>query len=152
MNASISDEMKTMSEKCVNFTRDLHKIHINFEEESLEIVDKILDHYCRSRPKGIGKLFKRGPSPELVNHMSVLFGGYIGEVIRRNCGGQWTVDTETIPDQEIIAFEVHGTKMLPAQEVFKRLCEGEGERVSVWYSNLMKKIEQDENNNPKALP
>jgi len=152
MTGSISDEMKSMAEQCVKFTRDLLKIHINFEEESLEAIDKILDHYYKNRPKGIGKLFRRGPSPELVNHMSLLFGGYIGEVIRRNCGGQWKVDTETIPDQEIITFEVYGTKMLPAQEVFKRLRNGEGERASVWYANLMKKIKQEATNNPKALP
>ena len=143
MTDSISDEMKTMAEKCVKFTRDLLNIHINFEEESLEAVDKILDHYYKDRSKGIGKLFKRGPSPELVNHMSMLFGSYIGEVIRRKCGGQWKVDTEMIPDQEIIVLEVHGIKMLPTKEVFKRLCDGEGDRVSVRYTNLIQKIKQE---------
>ena len=152
MTGSISDEMKTMAEKCVKFTRDLLNIHINFEEESLEAVDKILDHYYKDRPKGIGKLFKRGPSPEVVNHMCMLFGGYIGEVIRRKCGGQWKVDTEMIPDQEIIALEVHGIKMVPTQVVFKRLCDGDGERVYVCYTNLMQKIKQGANNNPRALP
>jgi len=148
MTDSISDEMKTMAEKCVKFTNDLLRIKLNFEEESLEAVDKILDHYYKDRPKGIGKLFRRGPSTELVNHMSMLFGGYAGEVIRRNCGGQWKVDKEMIPDQEIIALEVHGIKMLPTQEVFKRLCDGEGESVSVCYANLMAKIKQEANNNP----
>ena len=147
-----SEWQKTMAEKCVTFTRDLHNIHINFEEESLEAVDKILDHYYRERPKGIGKLFRRGPSQELVNHMSMLFGGYIGEIIRRKCGGQWKVDTEVIPDQEIIALEVDGIRMLPTQKVFKRLCDGEGQRVSVCYANLMQKIKQEVNNNTKALP
>ena len=148
MTGSISDEMKTMAERCVKFTSDLLKIKLNFEEESLEAVDKILDHYYKNRPKGIGKLFRRGPSPELVNHMSMLFGGYAGEVIRRNCGGQWKVDTEMIPDQEIIVLEVHGIKMLPTQEVFKCLCDGEGESVYVCYTKLMKKINQGANNYP----
>ena len=152
MTRSISDEMKTMAENCVKFTRDLLNIHINFEEESLEAVDKILDHYYKDRPKGIGKLFKRGPSPELVNHMSMLFGGYVGEVIRRNCGGQWKLDTEIIPDQEIIALEVHGVKMLPTKEVFKRLCDGEGERVYVCYTKLTQKIKQEANKNPQEVP
>lgn len=152
MTGSISDEMKSMAEKCVKFTSDLLNIHINFEEESLEAVDKILDHYYKDRPKGIGKLFKRGPSPEVVNHMSMLFGGYAGEVIRRKCGGQWKVDTEMIPDQETIVLEVHGIKMLPTKKVFKRLCDGNGERVYVCYANLMQKIKQEANNNSKALP
>ena len=152
MTDSISDKMKTMAEKCVEFTRDVLNIHINFEEESLEAVDKILDHYYKNRPKGIGKLFRRGPSPELVNHMSMLFGGYTGEVIRRKCGGQWKVDKEIIPDQETIVLEVHGIKMSPTKEVFKRLCNGDGERVYASYKNLMEEIKQEANNNPRALP
>lgn len=146
MTDSISDEMKTMAEKCVEFTRDLLNIHINFEEESLEAVDKILDHYYREKPKGIVKLFRRGPSPEVINHMSMLFGGYVGEVIRRKCGGQWKVDAEIIPDQETIVLEVHGIKILPTKEAFKRLCDGDGERAYACYTNLQQKIEQETDN------
>lgn len=147
MTGLISDKMKTMAERCVNFTKDLHDIHINFEEESLETVDKILDYYYANRPKGIRKLFRRNPSPEVVNNMSMLFGAYIGEVIRRGCGGQWRIDTEINPGQEAIALEVDGIKIFPTKKAFKRLYDGDGERAYGCYMSLKQKIEQEVENN-----
>jgi hypothetical protein len=56
---------------------------------SLEIVDEILERFRYDLPKGVLKWLGAGPSQEDVGIVCEMYGGYVGEIIRREIGGEW---------------------------------------------------------------
>ncbi len=67
-------------------------------------------------------------SPEEQSHFVILWGVYIGEVLRRHCGGQWVVSGETV------ALQAAGLTLYPLAKVQQRLTEGPVENLVSYYS------------------
>jgi hypothetical protein len=56
---------------------------------SLQAVDEILEQFRRDLPKGPLKWIGAGPSREEIGIVCEMYGGYVGEIIRREIGGEW---------------------------------------------------------------
>jgi len=69
-------------------------------------------------PKGIKKLFSKGPSEELIVQMSKVWGGYVGEVFRKNLGGEWEMSKSF---DNAIALRINSTEFFPPAKVNKGL-------------------------------
>ena len=79
-------------------------VHLDFSSASMEKVEGILASMFDARPKGFfARLFKRGPSPKVIYQFAQMYGGYVGEVLRRKAGGEWFLDSETAPGNQMIA-------------------------------------------------
>ena len=61
---------------------------------SLEIVDEILGRFHRDLPTGMLKWLGAGPSNEDVGAVCEMYGGYVGETIRREIGGEWQLPAD----------------------------------------------------------
>lgn len=65
--------------------------------------------------------------------IAMLFGSYLGEVMRRTCGGEWVAVDD--PSGESVALLVGGMHLFPHQKALHRLQElddGEGDQNNVW--------------------
>jgi hypothetical protein len=104
----------------------------NFSPESLWEVDLFFDdHSEHGAPKPKGLL------AEKLGQRLFALGGYVGETIRRNLGGDWQAD-DADPQGEInISLKLaDGTLIWPVQRVMKRLKNGPEEGIAVYGSAL----------------
>lgn len=62
---TVADMMRAYAEDALDLAKQLN-YELDFSEESLSSLDKILDQYHNGIPKGIKKYFSKGPSEEQI--------------------------------------------------------------------------------------
>lgn len=114
----------------VDHARNAFERDLDYSHKSVEAVEAILDMIYRSRSKGLfARLFRRGPSYEVLWTFSKMYGGYVGEVLRRAGGGQWYIDEHTMPGQKTLGLRKGGHLLWPPSKVEKRLTNGPEDNV-----------------------
>lgn len=109
--------------------KDLFNIELDFSVESIAPLEGIIDS------------FPRGDEPtilEKLNEPLVAIGCYVGEVIRRNFGGEWQ-DTSSVNGFPI-GLKLGSTYLNPIDKVIRRYKEGSEHNLTdyVRVSLLMK--------------
>jgi hypothetical protein len=125
MDDALARMMEAYAEDAVDHARQRFHLTLDYSDESVNLVEGLLDKLHREFPRGIKRLFKRPPSQEVIATIAKMYRGYVGEVVRRNHGGEWRVQSN-VPgvDGPVIAFRVRGgTWFLPAK-VYKRVLNG----------------------------
>lgn len=69
-----------------------------------------------------------------------MYGGYLGEVIRRARGGEWVIDTEVAPGQQVLSLRKGDNRMFPANKVQKRLLNGSEDNVWFYFQVAMTEL------------
>jgi len=72
--------------------------------------------------------------------MCKLWGGYLGEVVRRRWGGEWAIETYPGEDFATLTLNVHGSKLFPSIKVYRRLTEGAVDNIWDFYQAISKKL------------
>ena len=94
---------------------------LDFTSESIDRLDEIL--------------VLVGESPELDLEFEVrLWGGYLGEVVRRRYEGGWEMTQYPGGLASVPAVEVRGSRLFPLTKVFRRLTEGDEEDLRSFYN------------------
>lgn len=108
-------------------------INLDWSDASIENVEKALAKmhasYVVTWPK---------PTPEQVMSFAKGFGSYVGEVYRRNHGGEWgivSLNGEKFPGLRTKA----GTNFWPWGRVANRITDGDENNVFDYYQVLLKK-------------
>src|SRR5215467_2076495 len=92
---TVADMMEAYALDAVDHARSAKGVELDFSIESVRHVESILEMMYDSKPKGfLSKLFSQGPSQQKIDTFSKMYGAYIGEVLRRCSGGEWTLDYE----------------------------------------------------------
>jgi hypothetical protein len=131
----LSEQMRALAENAVTLARNQHQTSLDFSEDSLQLVEDILSKLSRDIPKTLfGRLLKRGPTQNQIEAICQLMGAYIGEVIRRKWDGTWRMDSTF--GTPLPALSVLGGDIYPANKVWKRLVDGEGDNVWAYYQML----------------
>jgi hypothetical protein len=139
----LSAEMLSAANSAVEHARKYWSTELDFSPRSVEDVELILARMHESIPRRIyEKLYKRGPTPEQMATLSLAYGAYLGEVIRREFGGTW--NKEEVNGEPTIAL-VFDTKNMafPVAKVWKRLHNGEEDNIWTFYELLCKKLKGD---------
>jgi hypothetical protein len=140
--ATITDAMQAYAQDAVDLASQQFQTNLDFSESSLEQVEEILARLHNSLPKGtFGKLFKRGPSQDQIWQMAKVWGGYIGEVIRRRWGGEWATETASHPGI-VITLRVLGMEIFPPAKAYKRLTNGPEDSIGHYYQVLKRDFER----------
>lgn len=129
---TVTDMMRAYAEDAIDFANQLN-IELDFSEESLNKLDLILQQFHDGIPKGLKKLFKKGPSEEQIAQMSKMWGGYLGETIIRMFGGEWIM-SKTF--ENAIAIQVQGTEIYPPAKTYKRIVNGQEDNIVNYYKVL----------------
>jgi hypothetical protein len=130
-NYTVQDMMVAYSEDALDLANQMG-FSLDYSEESVKLLDEILEKYHQGLPKakGILKLFSRGPSEKDIIQMSKIWGGYLGEVIRRNIGGEWGMSENF---HNAISLTINSTELYPPAKVTKRILNGTEDSVYAYY-------------------
>jgi hypothetical protein len=72
---------------------------------------------------------------DMIFAFSDMWGGYLGEVIRRKWGGQWLIPNDG-PFKDQISLSVRGETISPPMQVFKRVTNGEEANLPSYLAGL----------------
>ena len=141
-NEDLANQMKTLAESAVTLARNQHQANLNYSEESLKLVEHILFKLSEDVPKSwLGRLLCRSPSRNQIESICQIMGAYIGEVVRRKFNGTWHMDSTF--GKALPALSVLGGNIYPTNKVYKRLIDGEGDNVWLYYQMLKHMDEHD---------
>jgi hypothetical protein len=70
-----------------------------------------------------------------------VWGCYLGEVVRRIFGGEWSVETYPGKQFATLTLTVKGSKLFPSMKVHRRLTEGEQENVWTFFKMVKARLE-----------
>ena len=112
-----------------------HEFHaqLDFSENSLMEVETILDRLAREMPAS-------KPSSDDVSELCKVWGSYLGEVVRRRFGGDWSIETYPGKQFATLTLTVDGNKLFPSMKIHRRLTEGEGDNVWSFYKMVKTKL------------
>ncbi len=135
---TVADMMAAYAQDAVDHAKASSGITLDYSPESVRGVEAVLDKLYLAMPRGLlGRLFGKGPSSETIVNVSKMYGGYIGEVVRRAAGGEWVFDTEVVPGQNTICLRKGESRVFPPGKVHKRLTNGSEDNVWFYYQVLM---------------
>jgi len=107
---------------------------LDYGENSLMELESILSALSRDMPAS-------KPADEDVREICKVWGSYLGEVVRRRFGGEWSIETYPGKQFATLTLTVNGNKLFPSIKVHRRLSEGEGENVWMFYRMVKAKLE-----------
>jgi hypothetical protein len=129
----IGTMMLAFADEAVKMGRESFEMDLDFSEGSLQKVEQILSHLANEMPESAGET--------AVDEMSKVWGGYLGEVVRRRWGGEWTIDYYPGGQYLIITLNVAGSKLFPSMKVNRRLTEGPQENIWDFYKTVKARLE-----------
>jgi len=131
--------MQEYSGVAVNVAWKEFGVRLDYSEATLSDVDMVMENRTRG-----GLFYHNSTSADVLDEvwrMSLVWGGYVGEVIRLNLGGTWHArpnQTGTIRPMMRVA-TLEGS---PVEKVYKRLTESEANSISNYYWGLKRILEQ----------
>ncbi len=123
----------------VTLAREHFGEELNFTEGSIEAVERCLTRLYDAMPRSFfKKLFRPKWNQERIDRLTMLFGGYIGEVFRRHHGGVWAIEEPPGAGGAVIAIrDARGGIFFPPAKVLKRLTNGPEDDVWYYYRILV---------------
>ncbi len=126
----LSQVMQSYAEQAVAAAREL-EIQLDYSEESLKQVENILER-MQDPVRGSGAS-SAAPSDSETEDLCKVWGGYLGEVVRRHWGGEWVLETYPGGNVLTVALNVPGGMVFPSMKIYRRLSQGAGESVWTFY-------------------
>ncbi|MBV8205704.1 MAG: hypothetical protein JO041_02850 [Acidobacteria bacterium] len=139
---TLDNMMEEYAERAIELARDFGVL-LDYSEPSLEGLERILaqlssEHraFLASHPAAQAA----AQVDEQMVMMCKLWGGYLGEVVRRKWGGGWAMETYPGAEFATLTLNVRGAKLFPSIKIYRRLTEGDGENVWNFYQNVRCKL------------
>jgi hypothetical protein len=154
MNESIEIAalMKQLAEDTVAWVRDSYEANLDYSEESIEIVERLLEELHNELPRSeSGELLADESTTDTIDAICNMVGGYLGETIRRLHGGEWTINN-LAAEQPMVSLQVQNISLFPTAKVYKRLAYGAGDNIPFFYSalkNQLQRLGDDEEQQPE---
>lgn len=125
---SVPEMAKAYAESAVKTARDSHVV-LDYSEESLKQLESILERLAE------------GPQPAGLEEACKMWGSYLGEVVRRRFGGEWTIETYPGKPFATLTLTVSGNKLFPTMKVHRRLTQGRDDNVWSFYTMVKTRLE-----------
>ena len=125
---TIGQIMQGHADDAVNYARVRFARPLDFTVASLDEVDRMLAVMYFDVPRTwwqrvVARVRGHRRSDEELWTQAKMWGGYVGEVLRRQWGGSWHSSLQ--PDGSVrISLEVGGTRCSPSDEIRRRLADG----------------------------
>jgi len=69
-----------------------------------------------------------------------LWGGYLGEVLRRRYSGTWEMTQYPGGVAAVPAVEVRGSRLFPLMKVYRRITMGESESIAAFFDMVTERL------------
>jgi hypothetical protein len=136
--------METDAAHAVKLVLEMHSIKLPYSAAGIRLLEEVPEWL----EGGGGLLLEMVETPFLfesekpLEGLAVCFGSYLGEVIRRTCGGRWVSRRDESGTS--VALQVGGMKLFPHEKVLQRLLEldkRDGEENNIWnYFQVMRNL------------
>ena len=117
------------AEQAVQKAREFNT-QLDYSENSLMEVEGILAELARQALEG-----------DAAGEICKMWGSYLGEVVRRRFGGEWSVETYPGKQFATLTLSIGGNKLFPTMKVHRRLTQGEDDNVWSFYKMIKEKLE-----------
>lgn len=130
-DAKLAGTIVAQSQAAVRTGKLTFNESLDFGAESLEGVERIMNT--------LHKQAKEAPADQKLTEAQIaeqskLWGIYVGEVIRRSYGGQWSM-IDGVPD-----LELGGKNASPLAKVRKRIVDGPMDNLKYYFQSIMKQL------------
>src|SRR5215475_6831073 len=130
---SVSSMAGAYADQAVAIAREFNA-RLDYSENSLIELENIVARLALDLPAG-------GPPADELTEMCKLWGSYLGEVVRRRFGGDWSIETYPGKQFATLTLNVAGTKLFPSMKVHRRLTSGEDDNLWTFYQMVKAKLE-----------
>ena len=126
-HSTVAAMAETYAQKAVTAARTL-KAQLDFSEESLMTLETILDRAHQSESEDLNETCK-------------MWGSYLGEVVRRRFGGDWSIETYPGKQFATLTLSVNGSKLFPSMKIHRRITGGDADNVWSFYKMIKARLE-----------
>jgi hypothetical protein len=108
---------------------------LDFSPASLDVVEEMLAQLhdkLEQAPEG------QRPTKQQIEAAAVLFGVYVGEVVRRHYGGKWQLKQP----ERILQLDIGEAVVYPADKVLKRLLNGPSDAIPFYFCGIAVALER----------
>jgi len=130
---SVSAMVSSYAERAVQEAR-ASNAQLDYSENSLLEVESILAHLAR-------QMAGSSPDAEDVGELCKMWGSYLGEVVRRRFGGEWSIETYPGKQFATLTLSVGANKLFPTMKVHRRLTQGDDDNVWSFYKMVKTRLE-----------
>jgi len=121
------------AEQAVTIAREFNA-QLDYSENSLMELEAILVQLSRDMPSSPS-------SASEVSEMCKMWGSYLGEVVRRRFGGEWSIETYPGKQFATLTLNVNGNKLFPSVKIHRRLSEGDADNIWTFYRMVSSRLE-----------
>jgi len=132
-DAKLAGVLVAQSQSAVHSARLKWNESLDFTQDSLEAIERILGKIHNAGRYGSGGA---APDEEELAASSKMWGTYIGEVIRRHYGGQWS-----LCEDFTLALLIGEAKAYPIAKARKRIVDGASDNVRYYFSSMLKLLQ-----------
>ncbi len=132
-DAKLAGLLVVQSQTAVQNARIKWTESLDFTPDSLEAIERML-----GKMHNLAKFAApgEGPSDDQIAAAAKLWGIYVGEVIRRHYGGQWSLDGDGV-----LALSVGEAQVFPVGKARKRIVDGPAENIRYYFSAMAKVLQ-----------
>lgn len=121
--------MEAYAATAVAIAREQFRQHLDYTSDSMVAFEAVLS-----------ELAEKG---ELDFEYEVkLWGGYLGEVLRRRYNGAWEMTQYPGGIAAVPAVEIRGSRLFPLMKVYRRLTMGDTESIAAFFHMVTERLGQ----------
>lgn len=140
----LAEQMSVFAGGAVEVAANTYHIALDYSEESIAHLGKIFDSLHSEVRKGfMARLLKLGLTERQISYAALLLGAYVGEVIRRKHGGEWTHE-DVMGEKDVVALHVNPVHLFPVSKAYKRIVNGSEDDIGFYYQALKLQLEKEE--------
>jgi hypothetical protein len=125
---SVTAMASAYAEQAVAAARE-YEARLDYSERSLRDVESILARLAKSPVTGD------------LTEICKMWGSYLGEVVRRRFGGDWSIETYPGKQFATLTLNVGGNKLFPSMKVHRRLTQGSEDNIWSFYEMVKMRLE-----------
>jgi hypothetical protein len=119
--------MEAYADAAVAVAREVFRQRLDYESTSLVAFEAVLSELAEKS--------------ELDYDYEVkLWGGYLGEVLRRRYTGSWEMTQYPGGVAAVPAVEVRGSRLFPLMKVYRRLTMGDAESIAAFFDMVTERL------------
>ena len=132
-DAKLAGVLVAQAQSAVHTAKLTWNESLDFTQDSLEAIERILGKIHNAGRYGAGSA---APSEEELAAAAKMWGTYIGEVIRRHYGGQWSQD-----EDGALALLIGEARAHPIAKARKRMADGASDNIRYYFSSMLKLLQ-----------
>lgn len=124
---SVAEMAAAYAEQAVKTALGL-KVNLDYSENSVMELEGVVDRDAPAEGEEMSEACK-------------MWGSYLGEVVRRRFGGDWSIETYPGKDFATLTLSVGGAKLFPTMKIHRRLTRGPDDNLWGFYKLVKARLE-----------